>query len=259
MKKIILSCLIAGAAWIHAHSQDFIAHRGASYLAPENTVAAAKLAWELGADAVEIDIHLSSDKRTMVHHDHSTKRQTGVDLKIKETSSEELRKLDAGSFKDEKYKGEKIPFLEEILETVPKGKTLVVEIKCESDILPYLKQVIQASGKKKQVTFIAFNWETIVKTKALFPKNDCYWLSSSRETIDSKIEEAASAKIGLDLGYGAIDKALMERAKELKIDVLCWTVDQPDTARKMKELGVSGITTNRPAWLKQQLESELGQ
>ena len=108
-----------------------IAHRGASYLAPENTVAAAKLAWELGAGAVEVDVHLSKDNRVMVIHDKDTKKTCSgkKNLTIESTPSILLRDLDAGIWKGEEFKGEKIPFLSEIIETVPDGKILVVEIK----------------------------------------------------------------------------------------------------------------------------------
>src|SRR5690606_25591938 len=90
----------------------YIAHRGASYDAPENTVTAAKLAWEQGADAVECDIHLSKDNRIMVIHDKDTKRTCSnkKNLSIADSPSTLLRDLDAGSWKDKKYKGEKIPF-----------------------------------------------------------------------------------------------------------------------------------------------------
>ena len=121
----------------------YIAHRGASYLAPENTVAAARLAWELGADAVEVDIHLSKDNKVMVIHDKDTKRicKTVSNLVIKSSESGLLRELDAGIWKGEHFKGEKIPFLSEIIETVPEGKTLVVEIKCGSEVIPEMKRL----------------------------------------------------------------------------------------------------------------------
>ena len=79
-------------------SVEIIAHRGASYLAPENTMASVMLGWEKGAD-VEVDVHLSKDNRILVIHDSSTKRTGEIDLKVKEAASRELRKLDVGSFK----------------------------------------------------------------------------------------------------------------------------------------------------------------
>ena len=139
-------------------AQKIIAHRGASYIAPENTVAAANLAWELGADAVEVDIYLSKDNRVMVIHDKDTKRTCSgkKNLTIEKTPSVLLRDLDAGIWKDEKYKGEQIPFLKEIIETVPEGKNVVVEIKCGIEVLPALKRCMEKSEKSDQVIFICF-------------------------------------------------------------------------------------------------------
>ena len=235
----------------------YIAHRGASYLAPENTVASAKLAWELGADAVEIDIYLSLDNKVMVIHDKDTKRicKEEDNKVIKSTSSIDLRKLDAGIWKGEKFKGEKIPFLSEIIETVPEGKTLVVEIKCGSEVIPAMKECIDKSGKSDQIVFISFGWETIIDTREAFPGNKCYWLSSDKSVLKKKIKE--SAKIGLDgvnLHYNVVDKKVVKAAFSRGLEVLAWTVDNPEEARRLIRLGVTKITTNRPAWLKEQLE-----
>ncbi|MEE4286742.1 MAG: glycerophosphodiester phosphodiesterase family protein [Mariniphaga sp.] len=237
--------------------QTFIAHRGASYLAPENTVAAANLAWELDADAVEIDVYLTKDNRVMVLHDKNTKRTTGGkrNLSIKDTPSLMLRDLDVGSWKDEEYKGEKIPFISEVIETVPDGKNLVVEIKTGSEILPHLKRAIEKSGKQDQMVFICFGWETILETKKEFPNNKCYWLSSSNQGLKKKMQEANEAGLeGVNLSYKIIDEEVMQMAKENNLDVLTWTVNDPETAKRMTELGVAAITTDRPKWLKEEMK-----
>jgi len=236
----------------------YIAHRGASYLAPENTLASAKLAWERGADAVECDVYLTKDNRVMVIHDKDTKRTCSgkKNLSITDSPSLLLRDLDAGSWKDKKYKGEKIPYLSELIETVPAGKTLVVEIKSKSDILPHLKRVVDESGKTDQIVFIAFDWNTIVKTKKTFPGNKCYWLSSSKSAAKRKMAEVAAAGLeGVDLSHGIIDSEIMALAKEHNLEVLAWTVDDPAETKRLNDLGVTRITTNRPKWLKELLAS----
>src|SRR5699024_7790571 len=117
-KKIIITIFLSNLVlWMgfSALSQEIIAHRGASHLAPENTLASVKLGYALGADAVEIDVHLSKDKQILVNHDSDTKRTAqGKNHIIADTDAEELRKLDVGSWKGEKYKGEKMPFLHEV-------------------------------------------------------------------------------------------------------------------------------------------------
>lgn len=234
----------------------YIAHRGASYLAPENTVVSAKLAWERGADAVECDIYLTKDNRVMVIHDKDTKRTCSgkKNLSIADSPSMLLRDLDAGSWKDEKYKGEKIPFLSELIETVPAGKTLVVEIKCNADVLPHLKRVVDESGKASQIVFIAFDWNTIVATKKEFPDNKCYWLSSSKPAVKRKMAEVAAEGLdGVDLNNSIIDEEITALAKKHNLEVLAWTVDDPAEVQRLNKLGVTKITTNRPKWLKEQL------
>jgi len=235
---------------------EIIAHRGASYLAPENTLAAANLAWELNADAVEIDIYLTQDNRVVAIHDKDTKRTClgKKNMKIANTPSEVLRELDAGVWKDEKYKGEKIPFLSEIIETVPPQKTLVVEIKCGSEVLPHLKRVVDNSGKKDQIVFIAFGWDTILNTKKVFPENKCYWLSSVKVGLKNKMEQAAEKGLeGVNLNHKIIDEKVMQMAVENNLEVLTWTVNDPEEAKRLDQLGVAGITTDRPGWLKEQM------
>lgn len=233
---------------------EVIAHRGASYLAPENTVAAAKLAWELGADAVECDIHLSKDNMIIVSHDASAKRTTGADYIIKETESSLLRTLDAGSFKSTSFRGEKLPFLGELIETVPDNKELVIEIKCGPEVLPFLKETIDKQGRNRKFVFIAFDFNTISETKKLFPGNSCYWLCSNRELLLKTIDRVRGSGLdGLSLSYGLIDRAVASMVFSRGLELFTWTVDDPEEARRLISMGVKGITTNRPGWLTEQL------
>lgn len=90
---------------------EIIAHRGASHDALENTLAAVSLGWERNVDAVEMDVYLSKDNQIVVIHDKNTKRTAGHDGLVREMNWAQLRKLDAGSWKDRKFKGEPIPLL----------------------------------------------------------------------------------------------------------------------------------------------------
>ena len=254
--KIQFTFLLALFSFGLSAQSQIIAHRGASYLAPENTLAAANLAWELNADAVEVDIYLTKDNRVVAIHDKTTKRTCAgkKNMKVAETPSVVLRELDAGVWKDEKYKGEKIPFLSEIIETVPPQKTLVVEIKCGSEVLPHLKRVVEKSGKQEQIIFIAFGWDTILDTKKVFPENNCYWLSSVKIGLKNKMKQAAENGLeGVNLNHKIIDEDVMSMAAENNLEVLTWTVNDPEEAKRLAELGVKGITTDRPGWLKEQM------
>ena len=229
----------------------FIAHRGESFLAPENTLAAANLAWELGSGFVEVDVHLSSDHQVMVCHDDRVSKRAGDKPVISQTHSQELRRLDVGSWKSAAYQNEKVPFLEEVIATVPDQGTLIVEIKCGPEILPVLQQITADSPNKNRLIFISFGWETILAAKNRFPGHLCYWVSEDKTGLTDKIRVFADNGIdGIDLYYEIIDGEIIEQAHRSGLDVLCWTVDDPIKARQLIDLGVTGITTNRPAWLK---------
>ena len=254
MKLIIVFVMMLSTGMAGYSQVKIIAHRGASWLAPENTVASANLAWEKGADAVEVDIYLTRDKKVICIHDSNTKRTTGQDYMVAETDSKVLRKLDAGSFKDEKYKGEKLPFLSEIIKTVPDGKELVIEIKCKSEVLPYLQKIVRKYQKKIDITFICFDFNTITDTKKAFPSNSCYWLCSNAELLEKTFPQISPAGLeGVSLSWNIINENVIRKASELNLEVYSWTVDDPAEAKRLISLGIKGITTNRPGWLNENL------
>ena len=243
-------------------SVEIIAHRGASYLAPENTLASVMLGWEKGAD-VEIDVHLTKDKRIMALHDTSTGRTAGVDMIMKEADSEQLRKLEVGSWKGARFLGEPIPFLEEILNAMPPGRRLFVEIKCGPEILPHLQGVLQESGKAEQIVIIGFDLETMAQAKKQMPGIPVYWLRGTAKDKDTQewlahdagwVQRVQERGLdGLDVHYAGVDKRFMNAVRAAGQKLYVWTVDDPQEARRLVQLGVTGITTNRPEWLVRQL------
>ena len=120
-----------------------ISHRGESSEAPENTLSAINLAWESGADGVEIDVHLTKDNQIVVIHNSRTKSISGKRFRIKSSTLEKLKSLDIGRTIGKKYYSERIPTLNEVLLTVPPGKYIFIEIKCGVEIIPYLNQVLK--------------------------------------------------------------------------------------------------------------------
>jgi glycerophosphoryl diester phosphodiesterase len=162
---------------MHAAEPLIVAHRGASFDAPENTLPAFELAWEMGADAVEGDFLLSKDGHIVCVHDKKTKKVADQNLEVVQSTLAELQALDVGSRKDEKFRGTRIPTLPEVFATVPKGKKIFVEVKCGPEIIPALTKEIDRSGlTHDQVVLICFNAEVIRKFKKVKPKHKAYWL-----------------------------------------------------------------------------------
>ncbi len=258
-----LFCLLVFCGAGCRDSVEIIAHRGASYLAPENTLAAVKLGWEKQAD-VEVDVYLSKDNRIVVIHDATTKRTGGVELKVAETDAHELRQLDVGCFKAPEFAGERIPFLEDVIATIPPTQKLYIEIKCKKEILPVLRPMVVESGKMSQVVIIGFDLETVAASKRMIDV-PTYWLKGTdkvKETEEWIPHDPQLAQIakdngldGIDVHYAGVTKEFARAVKATGQKLYVWTVDDPDEARRLVKLGVDGITTNRPAWLREQLKN----
>lgn len=256
LAPLLLATSASGAA-------EIIAHRGASFDAPENTLAAFRLGWEQGADGDELDIHLSRDGHIVVMHDSGTRRTASLDKPIAEQTLDELRALDAGAWKGARWAGEKIPTLAEALATIPEGRRMFVEIKCGTEALPELRRVIGASGKKpEQIVLLGFSYSVVRAAKALLPELEVCWLASYKKGADGSsptaselIEKAKAASLdGLDLDFHfPIDAAFAAEVKAGGLKLYAWTVDDPAVARSLVAAGVDGITTNRPAWLREQI------
>ena len=239
-----------------AQNAEIIAHRGASFDAPENTLASVNLAWEQNTDAAEIDVYLSKDNKIMVIHDKDTKRTAGEKLVIKESMASDLRKLDVGSFKSPDYKGEKIPFLREVIETIPEGKQLFVEVKCGTEILPFLKESFGESGKIDRLVIISFDFDVVAGAKMIMPEVPAYWLhfNLAGEYSTKLIEKAKEAGLdGLNFRYKGITEGFIKSVHNANMKIYTWTIDDPVEAAKLSGFGIDGITTNRPQWMKKEL------
>ncbi|MBN1132250.1 MAG: hypothetical protein JXR52_09480 [Bacteroidales bacterium] len=258
---LFLFILISGGLTVVGQNTPakFVAHRGASYLAPENTMASILLAWELGADAAECDIMLTRDNRIVLFHDQTTGRMTGTNLKIRDTDYAVLSQLTIkpGKHNTEKFDNERIPLLENILPTIPDDRLLVIEIKTGTEILPVLMPIIQQYSRLERLSFICFDLETIIETKKYFPSVPCYYLASFRQDIRRYFDVIVQSNLdGLNLRYKIISRNLTEKCRAAGLDVWCWTVNDPVTAARLIETGVTHITTDRPAWLKNQLSRD---
>lgn len=234
-----------------------IAHRGASHLAPENTLASVNMAWEHGADAVEVDVHLTKDGRIVAIHDLTTIRTSGADLEVATTHSLHLRRLDVGSHKHADFAGESIPFLEEVLDTIPPGRHLFIEVKCGPEILPVLDETITRSGKRAQIVIIGFDLPTMKAAKEIMPDVPAHWLCDKKVWKPFGCSLAKMAKAhgldGVNVHWSGVTWRLARAVRKAGLKLYAWTVDNAADAERLHDLGVDGITTNHPGWLKKRI------
>ncbi|MDC0936880.1 glycerophosphodiester phosphodiesterase [Pirellulales bacterium] len=264
---------ISAASWLicaslvpSAQGQLIVAHRGASADAPENTLSAFRLAWEQGADAIEGDFHLTADGQVACIHDKTTERTAGDSLQVSESSLDELRKLDAGSWKDARFAGQRIPTLAEVLDTVPTGKIMLIEIKSGPEILPAVKRILEQTDVPwANLRIISFERDVVERAKQMLPKIESYWLVDFK--WDKKLKHWYPSLehvigVGSQIGADGLDVRANQPVLTDKFTRLCdqagfskhaYTVDEPAVALQLQELGFDSITTNRPGFLRQAL------
>lgn len=246
---------------------EIVAHRGASHDAPENTLPAVLLGWVSGAEAVEIDVHQTLDGRIVAIHDADTHRVTGHRGEVAQMTLEELRELDAGAWKGDRWRGTGIPTLREVLETVPPGRTLVVEVKCPGTVLPELERDLDRAGRRRQVILIAFDFDTIREAKRRMPDVPAFWLYgfSSREATRYGVSRPAdlvdrvrnAGLDGLDVRHdGPWIGELVTALRAIDKTLLVYTVNSVERAVHLRDLGVAGITTDRPGYLRRALTGD---
>jgi glycerophosphoryl diester phosphodiesterase len=243
---------------------EIIAHRGASRSAPENTLPAFRLAWRQGADLVELDVHLTRDRRVVVIHDQTLRRTGGLNRKVCDLTLAELRTLDFGRWKGAKWAGTRIPTLEEVIQSVPFGKRLLIEIKSGPAIIPELRKVLDESGRnRRQFILQSFSLPTMKAVKREFPDIEAGWLCTLKLTnapqaakeIALLIRQAIAAGMdGLHVrGSPLMGVRMVKNVKDAHLKFRVWTVDSAPAARWLAGLGIDGIITNRPGWIRERL------
>lgn len=244
-----------------------VGHRGASAHAPENTMAAFRLGFAHGADAIEGDFWLTSDGHIVAMHDRDLERTTGDPRPVAEVTLEEIRGLHAGSWgrwKDRGFDGEPVPTLEDVLAIVPDGKGILVEIKDSPRIVEALVAALDASGLGvDQVTIISFDAGVIESLKRSAPRWKAFWLTSFKErdgvwrpTVDEVVTTARRIKAdGVDVKAepSVVNDAFAKAVRQAGLELHVWTVNDAALARKMAEVGVDSITTDRPREIRKAL------
>jgi glycerophosphoryl diester phosphodiesterase len=242
-----------------------IAHRGASAYYPENTLPSFEGAIAMGADMVELDVQLTSDKEVVVYHYEKVSRRTDGRGKIADYSLAALKKLDAGSWLDKKFKNTRIPTLIEALDICKNRVAVNIEIKPESvskmsfgGIEEKCLKIVEQRGMRKHVVFSSFDPRAIMHLKqidntaavaVLFEKKH-YGSRLPSEVVDSVGADAFNCS-----AY-EFNKKWLTNIKSNNIPVNIYTVNDEKKMKKFLDMGVNGIFTNKPDVLKKVLNDK---
>lgn len=218
---------------------QIMGHRGARFERPENTLKAIEYALDCGVDGVEIDIHTSVDRRLMVIHDPSLERTTNLRGEIAQMSSHELRQADAGE-------GEKIPYLEEVMELVlPRGRVLFIEAK-GTDFDKELLGLLKGRKYASQIILKSFHHRWLKEIGDQLPQIKKAALMNGLPASPKTLAKSAGAQM-LSLSAETIDKTCVAMAHAAAIEVCTWNVNQREELGKYLAMGVDWLGTDCPS------------
>jgi len=213
-----------------------IAHRGASAYEPENTLRSFERAIELNADMIELDVRYSLDRHLVVVHDQKVDRTTDGTGPVALKTLLELKELDAG-------KGEQIPILEEVLELGIGRTKFVIELK-ENGVEHEVAELINKYNLLDDVFIVSFKPKRLKMIKELEPKlRTGLILFASLDPV--RLAKNCGADVVAPFRW-FISKGFVDRARKSGLYTFTWTVDETSKAQGLRDIGVSGIVTNKP-------------
>jgi len=241
-----------------------IGHRGASAVAPENTMAAFHEALAVGADGIEFDVRLTREGVPVVIHDSTLRRTGGLPHRVADLTWNEISKVDVGSWFSGSFANETVPSLAELFTLFQSNNsTLYLEMKCDSpsEHRPLAEACVRAIDEhslKDRVIVECFQLPALkilkeidpdIKTVALFePSFMTPSVLSDQRIINQAMEVGAAA---LALHYRLARESLVQKAKAAGLHVAVWTVDDPAWIERGRATGVDALITNNPAVLLQ--------
>ncbi len=231
--------------WLASERCLIIAHRGASAAAPENTLAAFRLAVDLGADGIELDVRGTADGHLVIIHDAAVDRTTDGTGKIAALTLEQVRRFDAGRKFGPAFGGERIPLLSEVFAAV-RGRLLVdVEVKA-AGVEAALLDTIRRMQMEDSVLISSFDAQVVARVRDLAP-----------EIPAGLLQSAAHPQAAVPLGAAVYLPAVEALAAEVVtycrqhgLRVITWTVRTEAAARQALRLGVDGIIADDPVFVR---------
>ncbi|NJR26384.1 MAG: glycerophosphodiester phosphodiesterase [Richelia sp. CSU_2_1] len=231
---------------------EIIAHRGFSAIAPENTLAAFELAIARGASSIEFDLQLSADSVSVIFHDATLDRITGVTGKVRETKLSDLQLLDAGKWFDAKFAKQKIPTLTEALEILKNvDKFLYFDVKphCEwsdAEVAEFVN-TLNGAGIQEKCVITSFSDRFLEQVRRLSGDLAIGHIVANLEAYKTQLAKAQIYRDNLISSQYRIlleNPALIRETRSRGIDIVAWTVDDRSDLQKLLDLGITRIVTN---------------
>jgi glycerophosphoryl diester phosphodiesterase len=228
-----------------------IAHRGASADAPENTIAAFELALDQGADAIEVDVHLSRDHHPVVIHDFTLERTTDGAGVVAGHTVRELKRLDAGGWRSPLFRGQRVQTLQEVLERF-RGRTRVwIDLKGGSDVYAGLEERIVSMLEVYEViegsVVQSYDHRALEQMRVL--NRDVRVAARLAETSGELQFPETLAGQAVCLPMALATESVLAQLRRAGMQAYVSTVNEPIEAARLARFGASGLITDRPGAL----------
>lgn len=225
-----------------------IAHRGASADAPENTIAAFELALQQGADGLELDVHLSADGHPVVIHDFTLERTTDGVGPVNARSVRELKRLDAGGWRDRRFRGQRVQTLQEVLERFRDRTRFWLDLKGGPALYPGLEErvvsTIEIYDVLDRVLVQSFDLAAIDEVRTL-NREIRVGVVTARDPFDRTLLRPGMVD-AICPALAMCSEPLIREVRRAGLDCYVWTVNEPAQVDRLVGWGVSGIITDRP-------------
>jgi len=228
-----------------------VAHRGFSGKAPENTMAAFRMAEALPyVRWLELDVQLTKDGVPVVIHDFSLDRTTNGHGKVKDMEWNQMKRLDAGGWKGRSFRGERVPSLEEVLDLASGRLHLNIELKTVKDLYPGIEKkvidLVNSKGMRDEVVLTSFDEDTLLRVKEVDPRYRTGLIFDSRSGDPARKVKELNCSF-LSISYARLNKNLAELMAAQDVKVMAWTVDKASEMRRLAAMHSDiMICTNRP-------------
>jgi glycerophosphoryl diester phosphodiesterase len=226
-----------------------IAHRGASGILPENTLPAFLQALDLGAKAIEFDVQLTRDLVPVVIHDETLERTTDGTGRVEDRTLAELLRLDAGAWFAPELAGTRIPTLEETLDALAGRATLNIELKPDSRCEALVERVLALVGRfglLETAVFSSFEPAALELLRRRSAEARIGVLAASGPIASFLARAEMLRAVNLHPAAALVDRALIEQAHGLGLQVWVWTVNSPRRMAALAAMGVDGIFSDHP-------------
>jgi glycerophosphoryl diester phosphodiesterase len=251
-----------------AQSTLIIGHRGASAVAPENTLAAFLRAFEDGAGGIELDVRLARDGVPVVIHDATLKRTGGDARSVADMSSAQLARIDVGSWFNRahpklarlEYSKEFVPTLEQVFAILKRAKDPIVYVELKIDrgqeyraLVESVAELISNQNLQKQAVVISFNLKAVALMKELNPPIRTGALFEPRRNAHRVVRKHPMIRAALDCGASEIlfhrllaRHRMIDATSEANLRSVVWTVDDPKWIERARTRGIHALITNNP-------------